>query len=190
VLTPQFKVAEVLAEEKERVAISGWFHGAPIKRPPRYVEPDVTRIVPADFKPSKKIALANFINPKYLQAATQKKVRAYFEQNSSIELQDFLLKNTYKELFAALKDSKAPFKLIGPANRRQYHSIGRGTVEGTTGPIRNILELFYSSEFVRFLVKITGLDIVSCSMEARKFANTCYTLAQDNAEHQKVRLVL
>jgi hypothetical protein len=103
-------------------------------------------------------------------------------------LQDFLLKKVYTELFAAMKNPATSYKLIGPANRRHYYSIGRGTLDGVTGPIHTILELFYSQEFVKFLVKITGLDLIQATMEARKFANTCYTLAQDNAEHQKVAI--
>ena len=35
------QVSEVLAEKKTRLAISGWFHGPPIPRPPPYVEPAV-----------------------------------------------------------------------------------------------------------------------------------------------------
>ena len=39
------QVREVLSQDKERVSISGWFHGEPIKRKPEYVEP-----IPASLK--------------------------------------------------------------------------------------------------------------------------------------------
>jgi len=33
------QVAEVIAKEKTRLSIGGWFHGASVARPPKYVEP-------------------------------------------------------------------------------------------------------------------------------------------------------
>ena len=33
------QVAEVITKEKTRLSIGGWFHGTPVPRPPKYVEP-------------------------------------------------------------------------------------------------------------------------------------------------------
>ena len=77
------QVAEIVSPDKERVSISGWFHGAPIERPPPAIERplihfhgilspknrDLDEAVEADLA-----LLASWINPRYLLRRTQAKV--------------------------------------------------------------------------------------------------------------------
>ncbi len=34
-----YQVAEVLSQDKIRLSVNGWFHGPPVERPQRYIEP-------------------------------------------------------------------------------------------------------------------------------------------------------
>ena len=40
------QVAEVIAKDKTRLSIGGWFHGVSVPRPPKYVEPTPTLEAP------------------------------------------------------------------------------------------------------------------------------------------------
>jgi len=81
------QVAEVISADKTRVSISGWFHGAPIARPPHpseaplfqyhgHIGPaakEIEEIVEKDFS-----LLAAWINPVYILRKAQEKVRGVF----------------------------------------------------------------------------------------------------------------
>lgn len=186
-LCDAIQVAEVFTGEKERVAISGWFHGAPIKRPPRFVEPQLPRAV---LKEGDKFGVAQWVNSRYLSAPIQKKVRNQFQNTSSIALTEFLTKAKYQEVEKALKAKTTQWSMIGPANRRHYLSLARGldkaALQKVPAPVRDLMLFLRSPAFGEFLCKLTGLDVLDeVQSEIRKFEPGCYTLSQDNTEQQK-----
>lgn len=181
------QVAEVFTDEKERVAISGWFHGAPIKRPSRFVEPELPRAI---IKEGDKFNVAQWVNSRYLSAQIQKKVMNQFQATSSIALTDFLTKAKYQEVEKALKAKSVGWNMIGPANRRHYLSLARGAdkaaLQKAPAPVRDLMLFLRSPAFAEFLCKLTGLDYIDeVQSEVRKFEPGCYTLSQDNTEQQK-----
>jgi Rps23 Pro-64 3,4-dihydroxylase Tpa1-like proline 4-hydroxylase len=88
------QVAEVLSS-KQRLSISGWFHGAPISRPPPYIERPLPR---ASIASNKSVKLADWISPQYLKPEIQKQIQQQFCEQSSIELGNFLKDDKWEAL--------------------------------------------------------------------------------------------
>jgi Rps23 Pro-64 3,4-dihydroxylase Tpa1-like proline 4-hydroxylase len=82
------QVAEVLNSEKTRLSVSGWFYGEPFDYPERYCEPPLQCSKP---NRAKVDLLFECINPRYFDPEIQAEIRGQFEEESSIELQQFLL---------------------------------------------------------------------------------------------------
>jgi Rps23 Pro-64 3,4-dihydroxylase Tpa1-like proline 4-hydroxylase len=77
------QVAEILSPDKERVSISGWFHGAPIRRPPPPPDRPLMRFHRILSPPggtldaaarADQALLLEWLNPRYMQRAIQAKV--------------------------------------------------------------------------------------------------------------------
>lgn len=88
------QVAEVLSS-KQRMSISGWYHGAPIVRPPPYIEQPLPRAVIAE---SPSVDLSQWINKMYLTPKIQSQINVQFSEQSSIELSDFLVNEKWEAL--------------------------------------------------------------------------------------------
>jgi len=118
------QVSEVLTSDKERLSISGWFHGTPIKRPPPYDEPGPIYISPLALskkKSDKNLVLKEWINPTYLNKQTKKQIKAQFEEEQSIQLPSFVRADKYQLLTERLLEEDWIFQ--GPANKRHYQRL-------------------------------------------------------------------
>jgi hypothetical protein len=131
-------VAEVLSADKERLSISGWFHGPPIVRPPHYQEPPLPETEPI---PTQQVAsdsssstasdeelaaklLSEWLDPIYLDPKNIKDIAAEFEDEQSIELHNFLNADKFVQLLEVLHDQ--PWDIHGPANKRHYQILPAG----------------------------------------------------------------
>jgi len=101
------------------------------------------------------------------------KLEKKFEQESSIELHEFLKPDKYKALYEAL--TAQTWELIGPPNKRHY-SIPSTTVQPILLEFQNILQ---SNEFAEYVGSITNLSPDKVYTEIRKFSHRDYTLGHD-----------
>lgn len=128
------QVAEILTPDKERLSISGWFHGEPIVRPPPYIEPPLlTYTAPytapeslgwaaAELQDRETALLGKWINPKYLLRRTQQQIADRFSDDSSIELPDFLRDERFEEILKVLSVQQG-WQRQGPPHRRLYERL-------------------------------------------------------------------
>ncbi|GFR75542.1 2-oxoglutarate and iron-dependent oxygenase domain-containing protein 1 [Elysia marginata] len=192
------QVAEVLAEEKTRLSISGWFHGPPLSRP----EPFFDTLPPAvPYGSIEEDVFYAWFNPLYLAPDVQTDVRKRFEEDSEIELTDFLQEEKYNALMAALKEENINWNLVGPANKRNYYVAEQAKLPPI---VAEFLRIIQSDAAFLVLSNLTGLRLhplapadedgendtgsssVSngggnprCRSEVRKWEHGCYTLAHD-----------
>jgi len=118
------QVREVLAANKKRVSIGGWFHGPRLRRNPVHVEHLPLALPPVDMskslsyapegvpvmepavevpKDSEDVTSLDFwINRTYRRPPNVKQAAEKFGEDSSIELNSFLRVDRYKELCAEL----------------------------------------------------------------------------------------
>jgi len=149
-VTPEsfHQVSEVLSEDKLRLSVNGWFHGPGVPRPPRHVEPREKAIVPGHVEEETVYA---WVNPLYLADETQQSIRVQFEEDSEIQLQDFLLPDKYAAVSDALRKHNE-WELRGPANRRRSE-------RGRALPplVEELVTLMQSEAIFLVLSQLTGL---------------------------------
>lgn len=147
------QVAEVLSEDKARLSISGWFHGPKLPRPPPMVE----TLPPAvSYGSIEEEIFYSWFNPLYLAPDVQSDIRKRFEEDSEIELTDFLQDEKYEALVAALKSPTIQWQLLGPANKRRYHQAD----ETNLPPIvQEYLRVIHSDAVFLVLSNLTGLKL-------------------------------
>ena len=120
------QVAEVLTTDKQRLSVTGWFHGKSYQRPEKEVEKPLTSL-----ESSEDIDEDDFyswINPMYLEPDIQAEISTKFEETSEISLPDFLDQDKFALVAEALK--KVPnWNKKGPANQRNYDVIEEGSVK-------------------------------------------------------------
>lgn len=173
-------------ENKVRISISGWFHGAPIERPPPFVEPPV---ICTPLRTDTTFTLEEWLAPDYRKTRNTIKILNQFQEESSIELPGFLAKDKYERLMQALNEAPAQeWSAQGPANKRHYDIFTRLTeVKGLAGlsadsaSFLSALHSFLQSRvFGDFLTTITGMTYVSATGAVRKFQSGSYTLAHSD----------
>lgn len=154
------QVSEVLTEDKTRLSISGWFHGTPVDRPTPYME------TPVSLQPALSIdedIFYQWINPAYLDPVTQSEIQEKFEEDSEIELTDFLMPEKYKELVSAVELENLKWRQKGPANKRFYSIL---ELDSAPSVIKECLDLLHSDAFFLVLSNLTGLklhELAACS---------------------------
>jgi len=189
------QVAEVMSEEKTRLSVSGWFHGPRLARPPPHVESLPPAIPYGGIEES---VFYSWFNPMYLAPDVQSDIRTRFEEDSEIELTDFLQPEKYKELTRALRSSSVNWNLVGPANKRKYYEADKGDIPPV---LAEYLRVIQSDAVFLVLSNLTGLKLHSmapgsdsdasdgagpsvevnprCRTEVRRWEHGCYTLAHD-----------
>ncbi|KAL8612110.1 hypothetical protein ACOMHN_013989 [Nucella lapillus] len=191
------QVAEVLAENKTRLAVSGWFHGPRIVRPAPYVEP------PLPVSPCGSIKDDEFfdwINPVYLSQEIQNDIRERFESESELELTDFLKEEKYEELLSAMASEERTWVHRGPANKRNYDMCPSDRLPPVA---ESFLQVLQSDAMFLVLSSMTGLhlyisnpgeqgeasrsdargDNAKCRVEVQRFKHGSYTLLHDTDAH-------
>ncbi|XP_076439977.1 prolyl 3-hydroxylase OGFOD1-like [Babylonia areolata] len=187
------QVAEVLAEDKTRLAISGWFHGPPVRRPPPYVEPPMPVSACGSIKDDE---FFDWINPVYLSQDIQNEIRERFEAESELELTNFLKEEKYEQLLAALSNQERTWTHRGPPNKRNYDVCLADHLPPTA---ESFLKVLQSDAMFLVLSAMTGLhlyisspreageagasdargDNAKCRVEVQRFKHGSYTLLHD-----------
>ncbi|CAG2168977.1 unnamed protein product [Oppiella nova] len=193
------QVSEVVSDSKTRLSVHGWFHGVPLERPNRYVEPQISTDAATEVPLE---VVKSWINPIYLQDSTQCEIQSRFEDLSEIVLQDFFNGDKYQELARALSDSEAiVWKYNKPPNMRRYETA---VVSSCPAIVLEAYELFRSDAMFLILSNLTGLKLHElavnngsdddeddsddssegnprCRGEIRRWSHSCYTLIHDNS---------
>ncbi|CAG5115283.1 unnamed protein product [Candidula unifasciata] len=147
------QVAEVLSENMTRLSISGWFHGPPLPRPAAYVD----TLPPAvQYGSVEEEVFYAWINPFYLAPEIQADIKKQFEEDSEIELTDFLQGDKYAALVEALADENIKWSLLGPANKRKYYSADMKQMPQV---VSEFLHVIHSDAAFLVLSNLTGLKL-------------------------------
>ncbi|XP_074474896.1 prolyl 3-hydroxylase OGFOD1 [Sebastes fasciatus] len=147
------QVSEVLTQDKCRLSLSGWFHGPSLERPPRHVEPPVSR---SPHLPRDETLLLEWINPVYLDISYQEQVQEEFEDSSEIQLKDFLKEEKFREVKEALRLAQIQWTKRGPPNKRCYEAASLDTLPQC---VSACWELLRSESFFLLLSNFTGLRL-------------------------------
>lgn len=147
------QVSEVLSEEKSRLSISGWFHGASLTRPPIYFEPPIPRNphIPKDHE-----ILYDWINPTYLDMEYQAQIQEEFEESSEILLKEFLKPEKFAKVCEALEKADVEWNTRSPPNKRFYEKAEESTLPDI---LKECMELFRSEAMFLLLSNFTGLKL-------------------------------
>ncbi|CAH1773810.1 unnamed protein product [Owenia fusiformis] len=146
------QVSEVLAEGKVRLSVNGWFHGPNIPRPKRHIE------VPRPLEPhipTEEDILYEWVNPIYLDINVQSQIQEKFEEDSEIELKEFIKEEKYQQLVQEMKDHDVEWEHIGPPNKRNYNAANVKTLPSL---MRECIKLFQSEMMFLTLSNMTGLS--------------------------------
>ncbi|XP_013406972.1 prolyl 3-hydroxylase OGFOD1 [Lingula anatina] len=148
------QVAEVLTSDKTRLSVNGWFHGPTVPRSappydelPRPLQKYVS--VPEEF-------LYEWINPIYLDMEVQAEIQEKFENESEIQLQDFLKEEKYNAVMAALRTDSVKWNLQNSPLKRKYHSANE---ENLPEILKQCLTFFSSEAMFLILSNLTGLTL-------------------------------
>ncbi|XP_064387306.1 prolyl 3-hydroxylase OGFOD1-like [Halichondria panicea] len=141
------QVSEVLST-KTRLSVSGWFHGPPPVRAPPYK--DIARPLHPPLPMGLEV-LSDWINPVYLDIGVYEQIQGQFEEESQVELPDFLLDNKYQQICEDMKECKVT--VVGPANKRRVHRLSPEDALG------QLLRVLTSQPFCLLLSHLTGLDL-------------------------------
>ncbi|XP_054626758.1 prolyl 3-hydroxylase OGFOD1 isoform X1 [Dunckerocampus dactyliophorus] len=147
------QVSEVLSEDKCRLSLSGWFHGTSLERPPRHIEPPITR---NPHIPKDETLLLEWINPLYLDISHQEHIQGEFEDNSEIQLKAFLREEKFSQVSEALQLAQIQWMRKGPANKRCYEAA---CVDTLPQCVSACWELLRSEAFFLLLSNFTGLRL-------------------------------
>uniref|UniRef100_T2M9H1 uS12 prolyl 3-hydroxylase n=1 Tax=Hydra vulgaris TaxID=6087 RepID=T2M9H1_HYDVU len=192
------QVSEVLSNSKSRLTVSGWFHGETQPRSNFTMQPTRTIYFPLDAEDD---LLLEWINPIYLNTEIVDDIQEQFEEESEIQLKDFLLNEKYIKLEEILSQTKFSRKFI--ANQRLTYDFEEDNVDTF---LAQFLTLLRSRPFYKLLTKLTGIELVdlenvepnhdethgtesfsksnkstssSCVTNVRKWQHGCYTLVSD-----------
>ncbi|KAF9438967.1 hypothetical protein BGZ76_002260 [Entomortierella beljakovae] len=179
------QVAEVLSRDKNRISISGWFHG-PLQTKL------VSKIMPfSPFQEQKEASLEALLNPDYLTEPSIQNIYSVFSDQSSIELQKFLKPDVYESLLRELTamgdeegvktDQPLWDEKMGPSHVRSYRRVSDHNQGQVPPTLARVQQLFQSKIFEEYLTKIAGLTFLSLSTELRMFKKGDYTLLHDHA---------
>ncbi|CAB4035308.1 Prolyl 3-hydroxylase OGFOD1 [Paramuricea clavata] len=122
----------------------------------------------------------------YLQPDIVDDIRDSFEENSEIELKDFLLEEKYEALLEELKKEEMKWQTVGPANKRWYEKATEDSL--STGLVQECFRLFKSEPIFKLLTTFTGLKLSNVDIgkndeknDEQNDENTEETSAEDQA---------
>ncbi|KAG5343182.1 OGFD1 hydroxylase, partial [Acromyrmex heyeri] len=177
------QVAEVLAHDKCRWSINGWFHG-PLKKDfhksPRH-EPAKTFLEPS----STKVNLHSWVSNDYLEPNVMDQIQEDVEISSYTFLKSFLKESVYQQIANDLTSQDINWRMTGPPDIRHYEIADEQTLPKL---LRDFCDLFKSISFFQLLKKYTGLDLVpektkrpKMTLELQRWSSGCYTLLYDKS---------
>lgn len=192
------QVGEVTNVVYPRLTINGWFHGPIIKNGDitsssttssalensSIVAQSHSAYVPPV---TNDIDLNEWVNAVYLQQQAKLSIQEHIEDKSEASLEMFLIREFYELLVNEFKENgDLQWELQGPANQRKYETL-RLDLQ-STGPTKDLYELFTSKSMFTLLHQYTELDFdgpyvktPTCSVQICRFTQGCYTLLGDSS---------
>jgi hypothetical protein len=173
-----------LAVGKERLSITGWFHG-PLtearKLWPLVRDPGIAQNFESLVEEAGGDELSEWICADYLSSSAMDAIANVFAETSYVDLKKFLRSDMYDALLVAF--GVASFDdLVGPPNARRYRRLD--TVD-TSGVISRFQTFCKSTNFVSYVTSLTGLDRpIGVFSECRRFRSGDYTLMHDNVQEE------
>ncbi|KAI8898055.1 Oxoglutarate and iron-dependent oxygenase degradation C-term-domain-containing protein [Globomyces pollinis-pini] len=158
---------------KDRVSISGWFHGPKPEVPnPLKLKPDLSNPL-----------LLKWVNSAYLNEKNLSFISSKFEKESFVQLQKFLKPEMYTKLYESMKANTFS-NITGTANAYRYHTLSGITKadDKTYEFIHSFRTFLESTVFHYLLSSITGLKLKTTPVTStvRSFSPLDYTLMNDN----------
>eukprot|EP00158_Paraphelidium_tribonemae_P006947 Partr_v1_DN28048_c2_g2_i1_m56694 putative 2-oxoglutarate and iron-dependent oxygenase domain containing 1 len=167
------QVQEVLAIDKHRLSLTGWYYGRtdnPLKILDNVF---MTKPVPRNLETYPDLDLMDWISPEYLATRNISQLREQFFEESVIRLSCFLLPSVSAALVSSM-DSCSSIVPLSP-NVGAYRALCL--------PANDIISKFgfllSSSKFASWLSAITGMDFRFCNGEFQRFDPGSYTLMSD-----------
>lgn len=201
-------VQEVLTDSNHRLSISGWFHSSQeadeacslstlnqLKDSSLALVPSfVFGALTGDQSLTKddQDYLKQWVNGSYLNPENIEKVYQSFQEEGSIQLQDFLIKEIFEEVSILIPEADQEnsvftkdWKIQGPAHKQRYLKFDQTQTREKSkmsqlGLILHRIEtqLFQSQSFCALLHELTGLTCLNGRSEVRSFRpGSDYTIA-------------
>lgn len=172
------QVAEVLSETRDRLSITGWFHGPPLDRAPPPAEPVPMRVPFSGSAQTDEATMAEWcewMSEDMLERDAQVLMGMHMEEESTLHLPAFLRPDVYDRILQELQ-SAAGWTPCGPPNVCHYSSLAAEALPPLTARLFAFLR---SRTFFRYLHQITELDLTTLLGEVRRIDAGCYTLCRD-----------
>ncbi|KAJ1493959.1 Oxoglutarate and iron-dependent oxygenase degradation C-term-domain-containing protein [Baffinella frigidus] len=211
-----FHSVEEVYSERPRMSIQGWFHGPPSPANTKsmatvnqliagtanaavpFVDIPAALVEQGALSASDLKVLGEFVNPAYLRADGIGKIREKFEEESCVELRDFLRKDVALELGrrctsadrrdklgrARLPDDQvgigSKWQAVGPPHMQRYLTFAE-TKEPEVGALdlktsqdagdllEEVRARMRSAPFARLLAKLTSVTVDGARGEVRRF---------------------
>jgi len=167
-------VAEVYCKDDFRLSINGWYHSElplNITEQEKVIEPcPYVFLKPTALDERLENIFKVYFNQEYLMNKTCMMVKKRFKKKSEINLTNFLAKEKFEEISAALRETvrnEENLTHVGPYNKRNYKVI---KPERMPQICKDLYDAFQSEPFFMLLSKFTGLDLQPPSLkrEARR----------------------
>lgn len=201
-------VQEVLTDSNHRLSISGWFHSSQEANEAsslstlNQLKDSSLELVPSfvfevltgdqELTEGDRNYLKQWVNESYLNSENIEKVYQSFQEEGSIQLQDFLTKEVFEEINILLAEADQEnseftndWKIQGPAHKQRYLKFdqtqpSQESKRSQLGLILHKIEtqLFQSQSFCALLHELTGLTCLNGRSEVRSFRpGSDYTIA-------------
>eukprot|EP00210_Caulerpa_lentillifera_P002467 g2365.t1 len=203
-------VEEVLTDTNHRLSISGWFHSAEntvlgtdqlstlnqlkdaSHLPTESSFMFQTRTGNAGLSTEDVEYLGKWVNEIYLVQESIEKIYRSFQEEGSIQLQDFLNQELLSEISTLLPEADREdsildggWKINGPPHKQRYLKFNTSQIEDESKASRLGLifqriktQLFQSKSFISLLHELTGLTCLAGHSEIRSFRpGSDYTIA-------------
>jgi len=195
------QVSEVLAKDKTRLTLTGWFHGTSVPRPLKAPPPQESC---QSYKEIEESEFFSWINPAYTDPNTQGDIQAQFEESSEINLTQFLNPEKFSLVAEALKSAELKWTEVGAPDKKRCYTLKEQLPE----VVHKCLTFFQSDPFALLLSNLTGLKLhplaesdedesdgeaatseekvynPRCRGGFRKWNQGCYTLVRDDDSQQ------
>jgi hypothetical protein len=120
----------------------------------------------------------------YLNPKTQQEIRQRFEEDSCIQLHEFLL----PEKHAIIKEwlqAKGRWQAVGPYQIQRFDCLLTKTGNDEASMGNQLEQLFSSVDFSELIARLTSLSVGASSTLIRRFTQGCYSLARDLDDQEK-----
>lgn len=183
------QVGEVTAMDYPRLTINGWFHGPGDEFESQVKENALLQLLQ---RPNElPFNLSEWVNAAYLKETNMASIQAEIEEDSQISLRQFLIEDFVQLIVQQLaSDKELKWERSYSACERNYENL---VWPSNQGPLRDLKNLFESSEFFNLLHKYTELDLSGehaqepkCFVELQRWTNECYTMLVNETKESYV----